>query len=254
MFLCFTMSSRVRVLSITHVHPAQTTEPSRPPHAADDHKLSFLDVIHVAKIPIQRLFFFDGPDLPPFPSVVSTLQSSLSATLAVFLPLAGKLTYRPASDEVVIDCSPAAVSCGVKFVEAEYSGGADDMRRLASEDEHDTEGFMQLVPELEANQLPTPVLSVQVTRSAAAGSAGADAVAVGVSMLHAVADGQAVWQFMRAWSTASREGSLAAPWLVPPTFDRTAIRHPRAEELSRELLRFFAPVLPLVSTATTNLQ
>jgi hypothetical protein len=55
-----TMSSRVRALNITHVHPAETGDPSLPCHG--EHKLSFLDLIQIP----QRLFFYDGPDLPSF--------------------------------------------------------------------------------------------------------------------------------------------------------------------------------------------
>ncbi|XP_020170609.2 anthocyanin 5-aromatic acyltransferase [Aegilops tauschii subsp. strangulata] len=242
----FAMSSRVRLVNVTRVHPACAA-------AAGDLELAFFDIAQVAKIPIQRLFFFDGPGLPPFPSVVSALRSSLADTLAVFFPLAGELAFRPSSGAVVVDCSPAAVSSGVRFVEAEYMGGADDMRRLAREEEHDTEAFSQLVPDLDVAQLPARVLAVQVTRPAA----GHGAVAVGVTILHAVADGQAVWQFMRAWSTASRAGAAALVGLVPPpTFDRSPIlQHPIAAELSRTFLRFFAPALPLLrsppSTSST---
>ncbi|TVU12666.1 hypothetical protein EJB05_46317, partial [Eragrostis curvula] len=125
------MGCRVRVVNITHVHPAKTGDPSPPCHG--EYKLSFMDLFHIARMPMQRLFFFDGPDLPPFPSMVSTLQSSLAATLAVYLPLAGKLAFRASTGDVVIDCSPAAVASGVKFVEAEFSGSADDMRRLVSD-------------------------------------------------------------------------------------------------------------------------
>ncbi|OEL23967.1 hypothetical protein BAE44_0015011 [Dichanthelium oligosanthes] len=196
----------------------------------------------IPKPPIQRLFLYDGPDLPPFPSMVTSLQASLATTLAAFLPLAGKLAFRPDSGDVVLDCSPAAVSSGVKFVEAEISGGADEMRRLARVDEHDTEAFVQLVPEIDAARLPAPILAVQVTRPAGDGGA----VAVGVTMLHAVADGHAVWQFMRAWSTAAREGSLASAGLPPPTFDRAGVRHPKADELIGMVSRVFAPALPLL--------
>ncbi|WVZ79559.1 hypothetical protein U9M48_027124 [Paspalum notatum var. saurae] len=214
-----------------------------------EQKLSFLDLLQISKT-IQRLFFFDGPDLPPFPSVVSALRSSLASTLAVFLPLAGKLAFCPASGDVVIDFSAAAVSSGVKFVDAEFSGGADAMRRLARDDEHDKEAFGQLVPALEAGQLPAPVLAVQVTRPAGEGGA----VAVGVSIQHAVADGHAVWRFMRAWSTASREGpgSLSAPGFVQPTFDRAGIRHPRADEIARTVLSLVAPALPLLRSTSAK--
>jgi hypothetical protein len=242
------MRSRVRALNITHVHPAETGDPSPPCHG--EHKLSFLDLVQIPKTPIQRLFFYDGPDLPPFPTVVASLQASLATTLAAFLPLAGKLAFRPASGDVVIDSSGAAVSSGVKFVEAEFSGGADEMRRLARADEHDMQAFAQLVPEIEDAQLPAPLLAVQVTRPAVEDGSGG-AVAVGVSMLHAVADGHAVWMFMKAWSAATREGSIAAAGLPPPTFDRAGVRHPKADELAATMSRVFAPALPLVST--TNL-
>ncbi|KAG2612592.1 anthocyanin 5-aromatic acyltransferase-like isoform X2 [Panicum virgatum] len=244
-------SSQVRVLNISHVRPVQTDGASPP--GQGEHKLSFMDLLQISKT-IQRLFF-DGPDLPPFPTVVSALRSSLAATLAVFPPLAGELAFRPVSGsgDVVIDSSPAAIasSPGVRFVEAEFAGGADAMRRLARDDAHDAEAFARLVPELlEARRLPAPVLAVQVTRPAA----GAGAVAVGVSIAHAVADGHAVWQFLRAWSTASREGpaSLAAPGFVPPTFDRAGIRHPKSAELVRSVLSRVAPALPLLRPASSK--
>ncbi|OEL22967.1 UDP-galactose/UDP-glucose transporter 3 [Dichanthelium oligosanthes] len=242
------MSSQVRVLNISHVRPVQTAG-LPPPPAQGEHKLSFMDLLQISKT-IQRLFFFDGPDLPPFPSVVSALRSSLAATLAVFLPLAGELAFRPGSGDVVIDFSPAAISSspGVRFVEAEFAGGADAMRRLGRDDAHDTGAFASLVPELDAGRLPAPVLAVQVTRPAGGGGGGG-AVAVGVSIRHAVADGHAVWQFLRAWSAASREGpgALAAPGFVWPTFDRAGIRHPKSAELVRTVLSRVAPALPLVA-------
>ncbi|WVZ92868.1 LOW QUALITY PROTEIN: hypothetical protein U9M48_038904, partial [Paspalum notatum var. saurae] len=204
--------------------------------------------------PIQRLFFFDGPDLPPFPSIISALQVSLSVTLAIFLPLAGKLAFRRSHGDIIIDCSPAAVSAGVEFIEAEFSGSDGDMRRLASDEEQDTETFLQLVPEIDIRQLPAQVLAVQVTRPAQRAATGRGApVAVGVSILHAAVDGQAVWQFMKAWSMASREGSLSASGLlVTPTFDRGVIRHPKSEELCRTFLRFFAPALPLPPSSSST--
>ncbi|CAL5048463.1 unnamed protein product [Urochloa decumbens] len=238
------MSSQVRVLNISHVRPVQTSGQSPPRQV--EHKLSFLDVLQIRRT-IQRLFFFDGPDLPPFPSIVTALRSSLAATLAVFLPLAGELAYRPDTGDVVIDSSS---SSGVKFVEAEFAGGADAMRRLARDDAHDAEAFARLVPALGAGSLPAPVLAVQVTRPADGGAA----VAVGVSIQHAVADGHAVWQFLRAWSAASREGpaSLAAPGFVRPVFDRAGIRHPKSDELARDMLSKVAPALPMLRSTSSS--
>nr|BAD68411.1 putative anthocyanin 5-aromatic acyltransferase [Oryza sativa Japonica Group]BAD68766.1 putative anthocyanin 5-aromatic acyltransferase [Oryza sativa Japonica Group] len=250
------MSSRsVRVVSVTHVQPEQTAG-EMPPAAGESGddvvRLSFYDVMFVSMMPIQRLFFYEGAALPPFPSLVGSLRSSLAAALAAFLPLAGKLTFRAALGDVVLDYSAAAVPPGVKFVEAEY-GSSDEisafdaMRRLAGDVEHNVEAFMELVPELEVEQLPAPVLAVQVTRPAFRNDDGDDAVgvvAVGVSVHHAVADGQSLWQFMKAWSAAAMVGSPAAPGLLPPTFDRALIRHPRSEELASKFLQLSSPTLP----------
>ncbi|EEC79980.1 hypothetical protein OsI_21615 [Oryza sativa Indica Group] len=245
------MSSLVRVLAVSHVLPDEVAAggawPPPPPHVVE---LSFLDNLQVSKAAIQRLFFYDGGSLPPFESVDRSLQSSLAAVLAIFLPLAGKLAYLPEPGDVVIDYSPDAVSPGVKFVEAEYSGSVDDMRRLASDDEHHTEAFLQLVPELEVSMLPAPLLAVQVTRPRddhAGGGGGA--VAVGVAIHHGVADGQSVWQFIKAWAAAARGGSPAGQGLVPPTFDRSRIRHPTADshELAHTILHKMSPALPMVT-------
>ncbi|CAD6337771.1 unnamed protein product [Miscanthus lutarioriparius] len=244
------MRSRVRILAVTHVLPApdhQTAIWSPPDALSDDGhvKLSFVDALFVNRVPMQRLFFYEGPDVPPFQSLVRSLKSSLATVLTVFQPLAGKLTHRASTGDVVVDCSPAAVSPGIRFVEAEYAGSIDDMRRLSVGDEHHTEALMLLGPELNAGRLPAPVLAVQVTRPAI-GAARADVV-VGVSIHHAVADGHSVWQFMRAWSAASRDpasdSDLVPP--PPPTWDRTAIPYPKAEEVALKFLRTVAPVLPV---------
>ncbi|EAY99637.1 hypothetical protein OsI_21614 [Oryza sativa Indica Group] len=243
------MSTLVRVLAVSHVHPDEAAVGAAwpPPNTVE---LSFLDSFQVARGAIQRLFFYEGDDLPPFQSIVGALQSSLAAALPVFLPLSGKLAYLPESGDVVIDYSPDAVSPGVKFVEAEYSGSVDDMRRLAGDDEHQIEAFLQLVPELEVSMLPAPLLAVQITRPRDDNVGGGGAVAVGVAIHHGVADGQSVWQFIKAWAAAARGGSPAAgPGLVPPTFDRSMIRHPKVDghQLSRTFLHKMSPALPVVT-------
>lgn len=241
------MSSLVRVLAVSHVHPDEAAVGAAwpPPNTVE---LSFLDSFQVARGAIQRLFFYEGDDLPPFQSIVGALQSSLAAALPVFLPLSGKLAYLPESGDVVIDYSPDAVSPGVKFVEAEYSGSVDDMRRLAGDDEHQIEAFLQLVPELEVSMLPAPLLAVQITRPRDDNVGGGGAVAVGVAIHHGVADGQSVWQFIKAWAAAARGGSPAGQGLVPPTFDRSRIRHPTADshELAHTILHKMSPALPMV--------
>jgi hypothetical protein len=84
-------------------------------------------------------------------------------------------------------------------------------------------------------------MSVQVTRLGAGG------LAIGLSMHHAIADGRAMWRFMEAWASASREGSPVTKALGPPIYCRDAVHHPRADEVARERLKIIAPNLPVVS-------
>ncbi|CAL5050939.1 unnamed protein product [Urochloa decumbens] len=257
------MSPQLRILNVTHVLPDRDLAAaySPPPLPADGLvELSFMDAPFADRaIPMRRLFFYDGPGVPPFPSLARSLRSSLAAALAVFPPLSGKLAHRPSSGggvDVVVDCSPAAVSPGVRFVEAEYDGGIADMRLPASarhEGESEAASLMQLGPELDASQLPAPVLSVQVTRLAAAGG---HEVVVGVAVHHGVADGHSVWQFIRAWAALSRvqfSPSQVVADLAPPAFDRTPLRYPEADELARKILRTVAPALPTIRSASPSL-
>ncbi|CAN6172466.1 unnamed protein product [Urochloa humidicola] len=252
------MSPRLRILSDTHILPDRDRAAAYSPRPMPNDglvEISFMDAPFVDRtMPMRRLFFYEGPGVPPFPSLAHSLRSSLAVALAVFPPLSGKLAHRPsapAEGDVVVDCSLAAVSPGVRFVEAEYDGEIDDMRRPASaRHEGDSEALMQLGPELDGGQLPAPVLAVQVTRLAGGGRQ----VVVGVAVHHAVADGYSVWQFMRAWAALSRiEGSpssLAAADLTPPAFDRTPLRYPEADELARKILCTVAPALPVIRSAS----
>jgi len=228
------MGSRVvRALSVTHVRPAETSNSQQQDADQAMIKLSPFDTMFLPLTPMQRLFFYEGDDLPPFPDLVRALRSSLAATLAVFTPLAGQVAVSPSGVGVAIDCSPGTVSRGgVRFVEAEYAGSAADVRRLAGAAEHDADAYAQLAP-----ALPAPALAVQVTRPAG-GVGGIGAVVVGVSMNHVVADGQALWEFIRAWAAAARGSSTAGTGLVRPTFDRATInRHPKSEEVARRRCR-----------------
>ncbi|XP_072981373.1 anthocyanin 5-aromatic acyltransferase-like [Typha angustifolia] len=224
------MSIQVRILNVAHVSlPESPTPPN------DRIALSIFDVPWLPLPPIQRLVFYDDTSLlPSFPSLLQSLKSSLSSTLLHFSPLAGKITYLPASGDVIIDSSAAAVGDGVAFLEAEADG---DIHRLARDEEPDVEAYLKLVPCLDVGKLPAPVLSVQVTRFASCG------VALGFSVHHMVADGKALWRFLEAWTACCRGG--------PPfeaTFDRAVVRHPREEEIVRRLLRTFGSALPLIAT------
>jgi hypothetical protein len=234
----------VRVLSVSRVTPAESAAGATDPVVV---KLSFFDTPWVVLPPIQRVFLYSLPggdaDGHEFTAAVTRLKSSLAATLAAYLPLAGKLAYVAATGDVVVDC---ADDPGVAFVEAEADGaGTDtdtfDVRRLAGDEAHDIPAFLALVPDLPTKALPAPVLSVQATRLPRGGG-----LALGLSVHHAVADGQAVWRFMAAWVSAAREGSPVTKSLPAPHYGREVIRVPNGDESARQMLKMIAPKLPVV--------
>jgi hypothetical protein len=98
---------------------------------------------------------------------------------------------------------------------------------------------LRLVPSLEAPELPTPLLAVQVTRFVGGGDGG------GVAVQHAVPDGQSFWRFMDEWSAPA----LGQPSAPAPVFDRSAIVHPMAAVMAQRILRKVTPELPLLLTA-----
>jgi hypothetical protein len=227
----------VRVLAVSRVAPAERAGGGDQERVV---KLSFFDTPWIVLPPIQRVFLYDLP-APAFAAAVARLKASLAATLAPYLPLAGKLSYLADAEEVVIDC---ASDPGVAFLEAE---AAADFRRLAGDEAHDVAALVALVPDLDARVLPAPVLSVQATRL------GEEGMALGVSVHHAVADGQAVWRFMAAWAAAAWEGSPVNAELGPPHYTREVINFPRGDEFARRMLKMVAPNLPVVCISTLSL-
>lgn len=237
----------VRVLSVSRVVPAPA--PADGSTAAADPvvvKLSFFDTPWVVLPPIQRVFLYELPGVDDidaeFTAAVARLKTSLAATLAAYMPLAGKLAYVAGTGDVVVDC---ADDPGVAFVEAEADADAEsmDVRRLAGDEAHDIPAFLALVPELSTKVLPAPVLSVQATRLPRGGG-----LALGLSVHHAVADGQAVWRFMAAWVSAARDGSPVTESLPPPHFGREVVHVPNGDESARQMLKMIAPNLPVAST------
>ncbi|RCV29847.1 hypothetical protein SETIT_6G046200v2 [Setaria italica] len=228
-------AAAVRVLAVTRVAPVPTAERGAGAGEGGRVKLSFFDTPWVVLPPIQRVFLYDlpGDDGDAFQAAVRRLKDSLAATLALYLPLAGKLAYVAETGDVFVDC---ADDPGVAFVEAEAD--AMDVRRLATDEAHDIAAFLALVPGLDTAVLPAPVLSVQATRLPGG-------LALGVSVHHAVADGQAVWRFVGAWAAAAREGSPVTKALCAPHYDRGVVGVPNGDEFAREMLRKVAPNLPV---------
>jgi hypothetical protein len=132
---------------------------------------------------LQHLLLFEGDHLPPFDTIIHSLRSSLATTLAIHVPLTGKLYYLAEIGDVAVCCS---IGCGgnddcVRFIAMQCDA---DVRRLAG-DSHDMLMFMRLIPELNMNLLSGPLLTMQATRLAVAGGG----VALRVSVHHANGNG-----------------------------------------------------------------
>ena len=239
----------VRLLSVCRVAPAPALPPRQMPVDNCSNvkaKLSFLDVPWVATPPVQEVFLYEKGGGVEYGGMVKRLKESLAASLALYLPLAGKLAYVQETRDIVVDCSDP----GVAFFEAEAMAGCMDLSRLASDDDDDVPAMelASLVPEHDARVLPAPVMVVQATRLNAG-------LALGVSVHHAAVDGRAFDLFMDAWSSMSRGGAspVTNKPLSPPNYSREAIAHPSSDELVHEVLSKVAPNLPLVSIAVNIL-
>ncbi|XP_037480814.1 phenolic glucoside malonyltransferase 2-like [Triticum dicoccoides] len=217
--------SPVTIIDSNYVSVPETAAP--PPEPI---KLTALEARWVVFPVLQHVLLYVGADMPPFDAVLQSLLSSLSATLGSFAPLAGKLVYLEETGDVAVSCS---ASDGVRFVVAESDA---DIRHLAGDEEHDLHLLERLVPVVDMGVLPTPVLAVQATRFEGG-------VAVGLTVHHAVVDGRSLWTFVKAWATACRGETPAET----PCFDRSLVKLPGGEDLARNVLRKFAPNLPVTA-------
>lgn len=202
--------------------------------------LSGFDAVFVSVRPLLHVSLFVSPaPAVPFPTLAESLKSSLARTLPSFHPFAGELTYVPWSHSVAIAYPE---SPGVAFVEAETDLR---MEELLEAEEVDTEALQLLAPDIGRDALPAPVMAVQVTRLTGG-------VAVGLALLHAAADGNGMFHFLKAWSAAAT-GSCGSHGTTPlPLHDRSLVRFGGDEEYYRAVLRVYGPNLPSVNTSTQS--
>ncbi|PSS33338.1 Transferase protein [Actinidia chinensis var. chinensis] len=154
-------------------------------------KLSVSDLPMLSAHYIQKGLLFTRPHIP-FPSLLSLLKSSLSTTLSLFPPLAGRLTT-DSSGHVFIACNDAgadflhATATGISIVDIlspvhvpDFVKEFFDLDRTVSYDGH----FL-------------PILAVQVTELV-------DGVFIGCAVNHAVTDGTSFWNFFNTFAEVCR--------------------------------------------------
>ncbi|KAF8706566.1 hypothetical protein HU200_030849 [Digitaria exilis] len=199
--------------------PAAGQPPSLPP--------TFFDLVFWGFPPVQRLFFYDNPDLAGVVSSDFTagelprLKNSLAAALHYFYPLSGKLTTTTTTCEAP---APEVVFSHGDSVQLTVAVSADDFGDLAGDHPRDTARLRPLLPALRkhAGGESQDVLAVQVTVFPRAG------VCIGTTLHHAVADGSSYAHFIKTWASIHRLGldecKKAVAMDAPPLFDRTVVR------------------------------
>ncbi|KAJ1693350.1 hypothetical protein LUZ63_010048 [Rhynchospora breviuscula] len=229
----------VRVLEVSRV----AVQPGPYPPPGETVQLSFFDSIWVSLPHVQRLFLYPNTAYVSFPGIVGSLKSSLTRILSFFHPFAGKLTYIPSAARATIDCSASGICEGITFIEAESDL---NIHSIATNEVHDLESFVQLVPNITVSELPTEVLAVQVTSFLSGG------VALGIAMHHTVADGKGLWQFIEAWATICRTESV--PSGLSPVHDRALIKYPGGDKIAVEFTRKMSPALPKTKAPHYSIQ
>ncbi|CAN1257095.1 Uncharacterized acetyltransferase At3g50280 [Linum perenne] len=157
-----------------------------------DLKLSASDLPMLSCHYIQKGALFSKPQFP-FSSLCLLLKSSLSHTLSLFPPLAGRLTTDSSTAEVYISCNDA----GVDFLHASAPSISiiDILGSVRGPDF--VNGFFALDRTVSYQGHHLPILSVQVTELA-------DGVFIGCSVNHSVTDGTSFWNFFNCFAQVSR--------------------------------------------------
>lgn len=181
---CSNDSSAVTILSKCTVFPDQKS-------TLTDLKLSISDLNMICCHYIQKGNLFTSPSLPS-QTLIPHLKTSLSKTLTIFPPLAGRFVTDSAG-HIFITCNDA----GVDFIH----GSATDLTitdLLSPTDVHPV--FKQFFPyhhKINYTAHFSPILAVQVTSLA-------DGIFIGIAISHAVTDGSTFWNFFNTFADISR--------------------------------------------------
>ncbi|KAJ4850769.1 hypothetical protein Tsubulata_013817, partial [Turnera subulata] len=179
----------VQVLSRKLITPSSPT-----PEHLQSLKISYLDQLAYA---MPRLFFY----LPTTEEerCLNTLeksellQKSLSETLTLYYPLAGRYI----KDKLSVECNDQ----GAEYLEAQVSNCLSLSQLLSSQDRSQllSKWFHMLVPDPVESDA-TPLVMVQLNMFECGG------LAIGVCVSHRVADGLSCFNFIETWAKFSRVG------------------------------------------------
>nr|GMD39305.1 vinorine synthase-like [Ipomoea batatas] len=167
------------------IHQKENVRPFSPtPHSLENYKLSQIDQIEGTHYTSMLFFYNSGTHHHDY----DELKQSLSKTLSVLYPLAGRV-----KDGMTIECNDA----GVDFVRANVTNyDLSDFLQICKVDL-----LQQLLPydpypmDFDPSQ---PMLGVQVNKFRCGGTA------VAICLWHGVADGSAIGGFVQTWAAINR--------------------------------------------------
>ncbi|KAE7996392.1 hypothetical protein FH972_001122 [Carpinus fangiana] len=206
--------TNIRFLSTTTVRPTESPSESTLRIELTPWDLQLLAVDHIQK----GLLF-----LKPTPSqenklkgsVIDHLKTSLSRTLDIFYPLAGRLVKAENDDDKTtsffVDCNNLG---GAEFVHAVANGVtvADILEPLYVPDIVNSFFLMNRV--LNCEGVSKPLLAVQVTELV-------DGIFISCTLNHSVVDGTSFWRFFNTWSgisTGSSDPTSQSPPIIGSGF------------------------------------
>ncbi|CAL9026717.1 unnamed protein product, partial [Prunus brigantina] len=133
-------------------------------------------------------------------SFVQRLKDSLSRTLNIFYPLAGRLVVSENAEDSTVSISVNCNGAGAEFVHAAADGVkvADILNPYILD--HVVFNLFSLNEVRNYEGVSKPLLSAQVTELV-------DGIFIGCSLNHVVADGTSFWHFFNTWAEISRSGS-----------------------------------------------
>ncbi|KAL1543663.1 stemmadenine O-acetyltransferase-like [Salvia divinorum] len=195
-------------------------KPSSPtPNHKKTYNLSLLDQI-VPPIYVPLVLYFPNPQ--NLSQITPQLHHSLSATLSLFYPLAGRL-----NDSLSIACNDE----GILFVVTKFDYSLSDF--LRNPDAAASRCHIP-TPLTWAEPGPgSPVAMAQLSHFACGG------VAIGVLVLHKVADGVAIGAFIKSWARATAALATAQPDYAAETLFPHSESMQREEHLFSAMKRYF---------------
>ncbi|KAM0853874.1 hypothetical protein ACQ4PT_050786 [Festuca glaucescens] len=173
-----------------------------------DLKLSFSDMLMLSCSYIQKGLFFQ-PTGTPMPGILSSLVSSLSRALGVFLPLAGRLVTLP-DGRIVIRCDDDDAAVEFYHAVAPTLSLGDFLVPDADVPTMLTKDLFPMACAVSYEGHHRPLASFQAT------VLGDGAIFVAVVVNHAVVDGTSFWHFFNTWA-----GLCRGEPVQPPDFGRT---------------------------------